>query len=671
MSYRSHVSDHSFEANLFRFRAIVAGLICVLLLGILLTRLGWLQIVDYAHFADLSEHNRIRLMELPPTRGLIFDRNGVILAENKPTYHLEITPEQVPDMDKTLEGLSKIVALSDSEIERFKEQLKVNRPFQQISLRTRLSEEEVARLAVNRHRFPGMDINARLSRYYPHGKEVAHAVGYVGRINAADLAVIDEGNYRGTTHIGKTGLERYYESELHGTVGRQNVEVNAQGRVLRVIDKVQPIPGNDITLNLDIELQNIAANALGDYAGSVIAIEPHTGNVITFVSQPSFDPNLFVHGISHKDYNALQHAAYKPLFDRAIYGQYPPGSTFKPFVGLAGIELNKIGVHETVNCRGYYLLPGDETERKYRDWKKYGHGIVDLEKSIEQSCDVYYYELAHRLGIDSMHDFLAQFGFGKKTGIDLLGERSGLLPSSEWKKRVHGKVWYPGETLIAGIGQGYVLTTPMQLALATATLASRGEKIVPRLLHDVHLSSEDEIKTREPSKTFIKLNKQSHWDVIFHAMEEVVHGPRGTARATGWKIKGFRMAGKTGTAQVFGIAQDEEYDEETIAKKLRDHGLFIAFAPVDDPKIAVAVVAENGEHGSHMAPVAAAVITRYLNKYVFTGKDKPETVSMLSVSGSSGEDDGWLRGSPVKKSKLLLQHEHENKIKPDSETRLN
>lgn len=614
MAYRSHVSDHSYEASIFKFRAIVAALICLLMLAGLLFRLAWLQIIDHEHFSNLSEHNRIRLMELPPTRGLIYDRNGVILAENKPAFHLELIPEQVEDMAQTLKGLGEIVSLSEAEIERFKEQLRSRRSFQRISLRTRLNEEEVARLAVNRHRFPGMDINARLSRYYPQGEAAVHAVGYVGRISERELTVIDEGNYRGTTHIGKTGLEKYYESELHGQVGRQKVEVNAEGRVIRVIDKVAPVSGNDLVLNLDIELQRLAGESLGEFAGSVIAIEPHNGAVVAFVSKPGFDPNLFVDGISHKNYDALQHDIDKPLFNRAIFGQYPPGSTFKPFIALAGIEQRRFGIKESLHCKGHYLLHGDDTERKYRDWKKQGHGTVDLSKAMEQSCDVYFYELAYRMGIDNMHDFLARFGFGAKTGIDLLGERSGLLPSTEWKKRTHGKVWYPGETLIAGIGQGYMLSTPVQLAVATAALASRGEKIVPRLLKEVHLSKTNTVKTREPSRTMIELRRDSHWDVMFNAMKKVVHGTLGTARATGWGME-FIMAGKTGTAQVFGIAQDEEYDEETVKKHLRDHGLFIGFGPVEEPVLAVAVVAENGEHGSKMAPVARELIKRYMEKY--------------------------------------------------------
>ena len=614
MPYRSHVSDHSYETGIFRFRAIVAALICLLLIGVLLFRLAWLQIIDHEHFVDLSENNRIRLMELPPTRGLIYDRNGVILAENKPTFHLEVIPEQVDDMEATIKGLGELVTLTDADIKRFREEYKVHRSFQRISLRTRLNEEEVARLAVNHYRFPGVDVNARLTRYYPQGESTAHVVGYVGRINQKDLTVIDEGNYRGTNYIGKTGLEKYYEAELHGRVGQQKVEVNAQGRILRVIEKIPPVPGNDLVLNLDIELQHIAEEALGEFAGAVIAIEPHSGAVVVFVSKPGYDPNLFVHGISHKKYNDLQHGVDKPLFNRALFGQYPPGSTFKPFVALAGIENRRFGVRESIFCKGHYLLPGDDTRRKYRDWKKTGHGMVDFTRSIEQSCDVYFYELAYRMGIDQMHDFLVQFGFGERTGIDLLGERRGLVPSTEWKKRVHGKIWYPGETLIAGIGQGYMLTTPVQLAVATATLAGRGERIVPRLLREVHMAEDGSIKTREPSKSQIELRRERHWNDVFHAMEEVVHGTWGTARATGWGMK-FKMAGKTGTAQVFGIAQDEEYDAETVARKLRDHGLFIGFGPVKDPVLAVAVVAENGEHGSAMAPIAKKLIQRYMEKY--------------------------------------------------------
>ena len=611
MAYRAPVGDYSSDTRLFKHRANVAALICVLMVAGLFVRLAKLQIVEYAHFADLSENNRVRLMALPPNRGLIYDRNGVVLAENRPTFHLELIPEQIDDLDATLQGLSEIVSLTERDVTQFRKSMRAHRSFESISLRTRLDDVEVARLAVNRHRFPGMDISARLTRHYPQGESAVHAVGYVGRINEKELESIDQGNYRGTSHIGKTGLEKFYEDELHGTVGQQNVEVNAEGRVLRVVDKIAPVPGNDLVLSLDIELQKVAEKALADHHGSVIAIAPQTGEVLAFASTPMYDPNLFVHGISYAKYDELQHAEGKPLFNRALFGQYPPGSTLKPFVGLAGLEAHTVSVDEEINCKGHYLIPDDETERKYRDWKKEGHGYTDMDVAIEQSCDVYFYELAYRLGIDRMHDFLAKFGFGQRTGIDLVGERSGLLPSRDWKKKVHRTIWYPGETLIAGIGQGYVLATPLQLAAATATLANKGVNVQPHLLNSVQMAETKEVKAFEPEESRFALRYPRHWDDMFRAMKKVVHGGLGTARATGWGMK-YKMAGKTGTAQVFGVAQDEEYDEETVAKKLRDHGLFVAFAPFESPKIAVAVVVDNGEHGSRMAPIAHKVIDHYL-----------------------------------------------------------
>ena len=608
---RSLVTDHSEISRLFKVRAIVAGLFSFLLIAALLSRLGWLQIVEFAHFSGLSKENRVRLMALPPNRGLIYDRNGVVMAENRPTYHLELIPEQVEDIDATLAGLGDIVTISERNIEQFHTSMRTHRPFESISLRTRLSEEEVARLAVNRHSFPGMDIVARLSRYYPQGTSAAHAMGYVGRISEKDLNTIDVSNYRGSSHIGKTGLEKYYEEELHGIVGQQNVEVNAEGRILRVIDKIPPLPGNNLVLNLDMELQHTAEQALGDFAGSVIVIQPKTGAVLAFVSEPAYDPNLFVHGISVKEYKALREGDYKPLFNRALFGQYPPGSTLKPFLGLAGIDSKVIGHKQDIRCIGYYTLPNDEKHR-YRDWKR--HGTVDLGDAIEQSCDVYFYELAHRLGINRMHDYLREFGFGDKTGIDLLGERSGLLPSKEWKRRVHNKIWYPGETLIAGIGQGYMLATPLQLAVATAALANKGKKVQPRLLKEMRDTDGEITAMAVPTTTWIKLKREDRWDLMHKAMQRVLRGKGGTARATGWKLKGYEMAGKTGTAQVFGIAQDAEYDAETVARKLRDHALFISFAPLEDPEIVVAIIEENGEHGSAVAPIAKAIMDKYLLK---------------------------------------------------------
>lgn len=613
MAYRTAITDHSIHARTFKSRAVIAAFLCLLILAGLLLRLAWLQIVEYAHFSDLSENNRVRLMAIPPNRGLIYDRYGVVLAENRPTYHLDIIPEQVEDIDALIAELGKIVELRETDIKQFKRDLKNNRSFESISLRTRLNEEEVARLAVNRHRFPGMDITARLSRYYPQGAAVGHAVGYVGRINTRELETIDVGNYRGTSHIGKTGLEKYYEDILHGRVGTQNVEVNAEGRILNVLDKQPPVPGYDLVLGIDMELQTIAEQEMGDLAGAVIAMEAKTGDVLVYVSKPMFDPNLFVHGISVKDYRALQHGSYKPLFNRALFGQYPPGSTYKPFLGLAAMDSHVMGASEHVDCKGYYLLPNDDTERRYRDWKKEGHGSTNIDVAIEQSCDVYFYKLAYRLGIDRMHAFLERFGFGQTTGIDLFSERSGLLPSREWKRRVHRTIWYPGETLIAGIGQGYMLTTPLQLAKATTALANKGTLVSPRLVTELRSADGKTYEAVASKKTEIKLRQPEHWDLMANAMRKVVHGRLGTARATGWKIK-FKMAGKTGTAQVFGIGQDEEYDEETVAQKLRDHALFIGFAPYKDPSIVVAVIAENGEHGSKVAPIAAKIMERYIEK---------------------------------------------------------
>ncbi|MGB5278707.1 MAG: penicillin-binding protein 2 [Gammaproteobacteria bacterium] len=610
---RSVVTDHSIVSRLFKRRAIVAGVVSFLLMCALLARLGQLQIVEYAHFASLSKENRVRLMALPPNRGLIYDRNGVVLAENRPTYHLELIPEQIEDLDATLQGLGEVVTITEENIEQFRTALRAHRPFESISLRTRLSEEEVARLAVNRHRFPGVDIAARLSRYYPQGSSTVHAVGYVGRISEKELTRIDVSNYRGTSHIGKTGLEKYYEGDLHGTVGQQNVEVNAEGRILRVIDMIPPVPGKDLVLNLDMELQLTAEQALGDFAGAVIVMQPKTGAVLAFVSEPTYDPNLFVHGISVKEYDALRKGDYKPLFNRALFGQYPPGSTFKPFIGLAGVDSKVIGHLETIRCIGFYTLPND-LEHRYRDWKKWGHGQVDLGDAIEQSCDVYFYELAHRMGINRMHDYLREFGFGDKTGIDLIGERSGLLPSREWKRRVHNKIWYPGETLIAGIGQGYMLATPLQLAVATTALANKGMRVKPRLLKEMRDTNGEIIAIAESAVSWIKLNREDRWDDMHQYMQRVLDGKRGTARATGLKLKGYEMAGKTGTAQVFGIAQDEEYDAETIARRLRDHALFIAFAPTENPEIVVAIVEENGEHGSAVVPIAKKIMDKYLLK---------------------------------------------------------
>ncbi len=604
------IKDHLHESQLFLGRAIVSGILVILIILALAGRLFYLQVLSHEHFITLSKDNRVKLQPLPPTRGLIYDRNGITLAQNLPAYSLEIVPEKTPDIEVTLQELAKIIDISEEDLQRFHRLLTQHRRFDSIPLRIRLQDDEVSRLAVNRHRFPGVDVKATLLRDYPEGMETAHLLGYVGRINQRELEYIDTSNYSGTSYIGKNGVEKSYESLLHGQVGLQQVEVNAKGRVLRVLEDQPPIPGAKLRLFLDMQLQQIALDALGDFNGAVAAIEIKTGGVLTLVSKPGYDPNLFVEGISNQAYEELKSSIDKPLFNRAIRGQYPPGSTVKPFIGLAGLEYGVVGYHQETFCPGYYQLPGQD--HKYRDWKKWGHGKVDMEKAIVESCDVYYYELARTLGIDRLHEFLSGFGFGQPTKVDLTGELSGLLPSREWKREKRREPWYPGETLIVGIGQGYFLATPLQLAAATATLANQGHHIRPRVVDTI----EKPDGTIQASPMIIDELHQfdpEHWNQVIRAMRLVIDGPTGTARAI--RSDRYHIAGKTGTAQVFSVKQDEEYDEESVALRKRDHALFIAFAPVDDPRIAVAVVVENGGHGGSVAaPIARRIMDHYLHR---------------------------------------------------------
>jgi penicillin-binding protein 2 len=607
MTARIRLHDRQHELNIFRFRAVFAGAVCVFIMLSLVARLIYLQVVNHELFSTLSLNNRLQLKAVAPTRGLIYDRNGIVLAENRPMYLLEVTPEEVPDMESTLAALSDVVSLRDTDIERFRQFLKSKRQFEAVPLRFNLDETEVAHFSVNRHRFPGVDIAARLSRHYPFGASIVHVLGYMGRIDENDLANLDESNYRATSHIGKLGIEQYYETQLHGTAGYQQVEVNVEGRVLRVVEEKPPVPGQDLYLNLDIHLQQAAEQALGEESGAVVAIDPRNGAVRVMVSKPGYDPHDFVNGISSEDFKALQNSLARPLFNRALRGQYPPGSTIKPFVGLGALETNVEAIGERVHCGGYYQLPGDD--RRYRDWKKWGHGNVDLKQAIEQSCDVFFYDLAYRMGIDAMAEYLQKFGFGRVTGIDLPGEKDGLLPNSAWKRKRMGMVWFPGETLSAGIGQGYMLATPLQLAHAVATLAS-GKSYTPRLLAATQAPGQDPVPVTPPEPVTIAVRQMKNWQYIHEAMEAVVTGRHGTAKGAG-RGAGYRFAGKTGTAQVISIAQDEEYDEETIAKRHRDHALFIGVAPVESPQLAIAVLVENGGHGSTAAaPVARQVFDR-------------------------------------------------------------
>lgn len=599
------------ESRLFMSRAVALLVMSGLMIAALVGRLIYLQILAHEHYTMLSEDNRIKILPEPPNRGLIYDRHGVLLAENLPAYRLEITPEQIRDMDDTLRRLGEIVELRDVDLERFEKLRRRSPNFRAVPLRFRLSDEEVARFAVNRHRFPGVDVEAGLSRHYPLGPLGVHALGYVGRIDERDLQAVDPTNYSGTSHIGKIGLERTFETELHGTVGYRQVETNAQGRVLRVLERTAPVPGTDLYLTLDSRLQAAAEAAFESYTGAAVAIEPATGAVLALVSLPTYDPNPFVNGIEVKDYRALQEDEAQPLFNRALRGQYPPGSTMKPFVGLGGLELNVVAEEGSTYCPGYYQLPGKS--RRYRDWKRSGHGTMTLHDAIAQSCDVYFYDLALSMGIDRLHDYLAKFGFGAPTGIDIVGELGGLLPSRTWKQRARSQPWFPGETLITGIGQGFTLTTPLQLAEATATLANWGRRQRPHVVRALHRPGAEGLEPISyPLPAPVPVENPGHWASVIQAMRAVVHGPRGTARRIG-EDAGFEIAGKTGTAQVFGLKQEEEYDAEKLEFKLRDHALFIAFAPLEKPRIALAVIVEHGGGGSSVAaPIARKILDAYL-----------------------------------------------------------
>jgi penicillin-binding protein 2 len=605
------LKDHFLETRLFSNRAILLLVFCGMLLAVLLTRMLYLQVIEHEHYITLSEDNRVKLQAIAPNRGLIYDRNGILLAENLPSFRLEITPEQVDDMTSTLEALGEIIEIRDIDRSRF-ERLRARKPrFEAVPLRFHLDDAEVARFSVNRHRFPGVDIRAGLSRHYPLGRLGVHVLGYVGRIDEQALKEVDTSNYSGTTHIGKIGIEKTYEDVLHGKVGVQRVETTAQGRVLRVLQRTPPVPGNNLYLTLDSRLQAAAEQAFGDFSGSAIALDPRTGDVLAMVSQPTYDPNPFVNGIEFEAYNALRDNDKEPLFNRALRGQYPPGSTVKPFIGLGGLEQGITGSHSTTYCPGFYTLQG--SSRKYRDWKRTGHGTVDLNASIEQSCDVYFYDLALSMGIDRMHDYLTQFSFGSRTGIDIIGELPGLMPSPGWKRARRGEPWFPGETIITGIGQGFFLTTPLQLATATAALASNGQIIQPKVVHAEQVAGSGELLPHQPRiGETLTIKNQHHWDDVIQSMIDVVHAARGTARHIG-EDSPYRIAGKTGTAQVFGLKQEEKYDAEAIDEKLRDHSLFIAFAPVDEPRIAVAVIVENGGSGGAVAaPIARIIMDAWL-----------------------------------------------------------
>ncbi len=605
---RPFIKDIHLELRMFPRRVAVLVGLCVLLVGALAARMVHLQVIGHEHYSDLATDNRVRLSPIPPTRGLIYDRRGVLLADNLPAFNLEIVPEQVRDLPNLLARLGEVVALDDDDIQRFERLRRRLPPYRSIPVKTNLSEREVAAFMVVRHRFDGVDVQARLQRHYPFGARFAHLLGYVGRINERELKRVDARNYRATTHIGKTGIEKYYESLLHGTVGVREDEVNSHGRRIRTLRETPPRPGESLVLSVDARLQAVATAALGGRSGAVVALDPRNGEVLALVSEPDFDPNLFVNGISRRDYARLRDDPERPLFNRALRGQYPPGSTVKPVVALAGLESGVVSAARRMFAGPYYELPGGG--RRFRDWKRGGHGWVDMDRAIVRSCDVYFYDLSYKLGIDRLHDFYARFGLGRRTGIDLPGELGGLLPSRDWKRRRYRQAWYPGETVILGIGQGYLLATPLQLATMTACLAMRGDCHRPHLLKARIASAVPPRDTRRDAWR-ITLRDPRHWDVIIDAMRHVVSSPEGTGRRIA--DAPYAIAGKTGTAQVFSLAEDEEYDADKLARHKRDHAWFIGFAPVEAPRIAVAVIVEHAGHGGSVAaPVARRVMDAWL-----------------------------------------------------------
>jgi len=607
---RRPIKDQVVEARQFSARALTAFLIVSAALLLLVARFVYLQVIAHEDFVTRSVNNQVKVLPVPPNRGLVYDRRGRPIAENRPAYRLEIVPEKIDDLEQLIGELGRMVELPEDALERFQRARRQHRVFDSVPLKFNLSEEEVARFAVDRHRFNGVEVVPYLARYYPYGELLTHVLGYVGRIDEDDLDRLNRagraGDYRGTTHVGKLGIERFYENALHGASGLERVETNAQGRTLKVLERQDPRHGTDLVLSLDVAVQQAAWDALGDRPGAVVALDPNDGSVIAMVSKPAYDPNLFVHGIGSADYAAILAAPGRPLFNRALTGGYEPGSTIKPFIGLAGLELGVINDSDEVFSGGEFYLPN--VSRPYRDWKRGGHGSVNIYEALEESVNSFFYQLALDLGIDRMHDYLAQFGFGAATGIDLLGESEGVLPSRAWKRANFGEPWYPGETVIAGIGQGFNVTTPLQLANGLATLANDGRRFEPRLLFASKEPGDAQAsRNLSPLMAQMPVNDPAHWDTVREGMRRVVYGLRGTARAiapeSGWVI-----AGKSGTAQVAAQALDEDMDEDTAAH-LRHHALFIAYAPFEAPAITVAAVVEHGGGGSaEAAPVARAVI---------------------------------------------------------------
>ena len=610
--------DPARERRIFSSRLLISAFAVALLFTIIVWRYVDLQINRHQDFATHSDNNRVHTRPAAPARGLIYDRNGELLADNRPAYNLSIVRERTQDLALLLEDLSQLITISEEDIKRFEKRLKRRKPFEPTALKFKLTEEERSILAVNAYRLSGAEISAQLTRHYPKAELFAHVVGYVGRINDREIQRIDPVAYSGTDSIGKIGLEKHYEEQLLGLVGNEHVETNARGRVMRVLEQVDPVPGANLTMHLDSNLQKLAHEAFQGERGALVALDIKTGGVLSMVSAPSYDPNLFVSGISQKNYSKLLNSSDRPMFNRAIRGQYPPGSTIKPLFGLIGLHKQTITIDYRIEDPGYFYMEG--IERPWRDHNsdRGGHGNgVDLAKAIIESCDVFFYNMGIRTGIDLLSSYGEVFGLGTLTGIDVPGERRGIMPSREWKKNARQQSWFNGDTINASIGQGFMLTTPLQLAVMSARIASKGKMIQPRLVKSINGVPLEPPKLEES----ISIDDR-YWDYIHRAMRDVVHSPRGTAKGIS-KGLDYEIAGKTGTAQVISINAEDEYDSSKLDKSQWDHALFVAFAPLDDPQIAVGLIVENGEHGSSVAaPIAQRVIDAYL-------KSKPAFNSQL------------------------------------------
>ncbi|ANQ56893.1 penicillin-binding protein 2 [Vibrio parahaemolyticus] len=613
---RSQIRDYQAEARLFASRAIVAFFGIVILMGLLVANMYNIQVNQFQDYQTRSNDNRIKVVPIAPNRGLIYDRNGVLLAENRPVFNLELTPEKIKDIDATIQELQTILEITPEQIERFHRERKRTRRFKSVPLLTQLNEKQVAVFSVNQYRFPGVEISATLKRYYPYGEVLTHVIGYVSRINDRDMQRLireeKDANYQATRDIGKLGIEKYYEDLLHGTAGYQEVEVNSRGRVIRTLKYVPPVPGKDIVLNLDINLQLYVHQLLDGRRGSAIVLDPRDNGVLAMVSSPSYDPNAFVHGISGKAYRDLLNDKNRPLVNRTTLGIYPPASTIKPFMAVAALQEGVITPNTTRNDPGYWRIPNSDT-RPFRDWLRWGHGRVDVIKSIEESVDTFYYQIAYDLGIDRISNWMMMFGFGDYTGIDIYEESKANMPTRDWKMSRHKTPWYKGDTIPVGIGQGYWTATPMQIAKATSVLVNNGAVSAPHLLKST-IDNGDNFEEQETSEyvTYPPIQNvpEKYWDIAKEGMRRVNHGTRGTARRSFYNMS-YQTAGKSGTAQVFGLGENEEYNADEVAEHLRDHALFTGFAPFDDPKVIVTLVLENAGGGSsNGGPMARKIFDR-------------------------------------------------------------